>query len=139
MRVPAGARPQSAIIDGVCRSSSDPELDVRYRRDEDWRDGRRSIIDSAVPNREYEISELSAERAARRTPHAVSQPLFEDATAQLGGHVHVDPYFDDYRRQPLLPNSFSQLGPGVAWYDYDGDGREDLIVGAGRTGSRALP
>ena len=36
-----------------------------------------------------------------------------------------------------LPNAFSQLGPGVAWYDLDGDGHEDLIVGTGRSGTLA--
>ncbi|MGH2626393.1 MAG: FG-GAP repeat domain-containing protein, partial [Anaerolineales bacterium] len=37
----------------------------------------------------------------------------------------------------LLPNAFSQLGPGVAWFDVDGDNLEDLIVGAGRNGRLA--
>src|SRR5207247_10898001 len=63
--------------------------------------------------------------------------LFEAGSSQLGGHTHVDPYFDDYGRQLLLPNALSQLGPGVAWTDVDGDGREDLLVGAGRTGALA--
>jgi hypothetical protein len=60
--------------------------------------------------------------------------LFEDATAQLGGHAHVEAPFDDWERQWLLPNGLSQLGPGIAWFDYDRDGDEDLIVGAGRGG-----
>jgi hypothetical protein len=46
--------------------------------------------------------------------------------------------FDDYRRQPLLPNRFSQLGPGVSWVDVDGDGREDLLIGAGKGGRVAV-
>ena len=50
----------------------------------------------------------------------------------------MDSLFDDYRRQPLLPNRFSQLGPGVSWIDTDGDGREDLVVGTGRGGSLAV-
>src|SRR5207249_1259586 len=41
-------------------------------------------------------------------------------------------------RQPLLPNKLSQLGPGVAWYDVDGDGWEDLVIGSGRGGRLAV-
>ena len=46
----------------------------------------------------------------------------------------MDAAFDDWERQFLLPNSLSQLGPGVAWFDLDRDGDEDLLVGAGRGG-----
>jgi len=153
VRVLGGALPRQdreVIAGGLYLSSSDPMLTFatgsasHVRIEVDWRSGRRSVIDSAAPNREYEIVESTTHdaprttyglpRDARRTTHV----LFEDVTTQLGGHTHVEPYFDDYRRQPLLPNSFSQLGPGVAWYDYDGDGREDLIVGAGRTGRIAF-
>ena len=127
---------------GLYLSSSDAELTFATGSSKtvtievDWRDGRRTVIDSALPSREYEISEPSSppgplSRAGR------GGTLFEDVSAQLGGHTHVDPYFDDYARQPLLPNSFAQLGPGVAWEDVDGDGREDLFVGAGRTGKLA--
>jgi enediyne biosynthesis protein E4 len=49
-------------------------------------------------------------------------------------HTHHEDPFDDYARQPLLPKRLSQLGPGVAWFDLDGDGRDDLIVGSGRGG-----
>ncbi|MGH7547759.1 MAG: FG-GAP-like repeat-containing protein [Gemmatimonadales bacterium] len=100
----------------------------------DWRDGRRTEIEGARPNRLYEIDQTSAQRVAN--PPLDSAPvLFQDISDQLGGHRHVEPYFDDYVRQLLLPNAFSQLGPGVAWDDVDGDGQEDLLVGAGRTGT----
>ena len=149
VRVLGGAVPRQdreVIAGGLYLSSSDPTLTfatgsaTHVRIEVDWRDGRRSVIDSAVPNREYEIVESTTHDAPRTThgrpDHAprTTQALFEDISGQLGGHSHVDPYFDDYRRQPLLPNAFSQLGPGVAWHDLDGDGREDLIVGAGHGG-----
>src|SRR6185503_11165063 len=49
-----------------------------------------------------------------------------------------DSVFDDFARQPLLPNKLSQLGPGVTWLDADNDGRADLLVGTGRGGRPAL-
>ena len=42
------------------------------------------------------------------------------------------------QRQPLLPNRLSQLGPGVAWHDIDGDGNDDLIIGSGKDGRLAV-
>lgn len=126
------------IAGGLYLSGSDPSVTfatgsaAHLRIEVDWRDGGRSVIDSALPGLEYEIVEGAT--ASPKSPVPTPRSLFQDVSSQLGAHTHVDPYFDDFRRQPLLPNSFSQLGPGVAWSDLDGDGKEDLIVGAGRGG-----
>ncbi|MBI4664139.1 MAG: VCBS repeat-containing protein [Verrucomicrobia bacterium] len=61
-------------------------------------------------------------------------PFFEDVSSRLG-HLHRDEPFDDFARQPLLPHKLSDLGPGVTWFDFNSDGWDDLIIGAGR-GSR---
>ena len=53
-------------------------------------------------------------------------------------HSHHEEAFDDLSRQPLLPWRLSQLGPGVAWHDVDGDGWEDLIIGSGKGGMLAV-
>ena len=105
-----------------------------------WRDGRRSTLRSVRTNRLYEIDEATAAAVPSAPPARAdsARPLFVNATALLGGHTHVDSIFDDYRRQPLLPNRFSQLGPGVSWIDVDGDGREDLVVGTGRGGALSV-
>ncbi|MGH7320487.1 MAG: FG-GAP-like repeat-containing protein, partial [Candidatus Rokuibacteriota bacterium] len=103
-----------------------------------WRDARRTVIAGAHPNRLYEIDQRAAGSPSPEGRGGQgARTLFADISDQLGGHRHVEPYFDDYARQLLLANAFSQLGPGVAWDDADGDGREDLIVGAGRTGTLA--
>ena len=115
-----------------------------------WRSGRRSLITNAVPDRMYEIDEAAAEQLPpggaqkafasalklRGNP-ASAVPMFEDVSAELG-HVHQDTPFADFARQPLLPNKLSQLGPGLAWVDIDGDGRDDLVIGGGGGGQLAL-
>lgn len=145
IRVRGGALPfqeREVIAGGRYLSSSDALLTFATGESKevtievDWRDGRRTVIRGARPNALYEIDQRSAQDAPKRQPQP-GPTLFADVSGQLGGHTHVEPYFDDYARQLLLPNAFSQLGPGVAWDDIDGDGDEDLFVGAGRTGRLA--
>ena len=110
-----------------------------------WPDGRTSAIGDVRANRLYEIAVPAAAptatvAAASPSVTAVAAaerpaPLFENATARLGGHTHFETAYDDLRRQNLLPGRLSQLGPGVAWVDADGDGRDDLVVGAGKGGA----
>lgn len=136
--LPVQAREMTA--GGYYLSGSQAELTFATGRDSTvtlevrWRSGKTSIIADARPGRLYEIDESGADSLSAASPDSMSHALFEDATALLGGQQHVDSAFDDFRRQPLLPNRFSQLGPGVSWIDVDGNGREDLVVGTGRGG-----
>jgi hypothetical protein len=120
-----------------------------------WRNSKRSVIEDARPNRVYEINEAAAveggtgepakprageSEATSSAPHPrslIPHPYFADISPMLN-HVHVEDSFDDWARQPLLPRRLSRLGPGVSWYDIDGDGWEDLIVTAGRGGKLAV-
>ena len=99
-----------------------------------WRSGKRSLVENAAANRIYEIAERDAQ--PRPAPIPDPAPLFVEVS-QLLGHTHVEEEFDDFARQPLLPRKLSQLGPGVAWSDLDGDGHEDLIIGSGKGGRLA--
>lgn len=103
-----------------------------------WRNGGVSVVTGVQANRLYEIDEAGASTGAAPVPtaNAVS-PFFTDVSHLLG-HVHVDAPFDDFERQPLLSRRLSQLGPGVSWFDVDGDGREDLVVGSGAGGTMAV-
>lgn len=111
------------------RSSS---LDIHVR----WRNGRETVVTGARPNRLYEIAETDS-RAPSTAPPPAARPLFEDVSSILN-HRHQDQPFDDFQRQPLLPRQFSQLGPGLSWFDLDGDGWDELLIGSGRTGQIAL-
>lgn len=113
-------------------AGSAERLTIRVR----WRNGKETILEQAVPNRTYFFNEETA-----ITPPLVqtetAKPLFDDVSAGLN-HRHEDQPFDDAQRQPLIPLKLSNLGPGLSWFDIDGDGWEDLIIGAGRTGRIAL-
>ena len=98
-----------------------------------WRSGMSSRFTNIPANHLIEIEESSASLAKAGEAATDPRPLFEDVSQRLG-HLHRDEPFDDFARQPLLPHKLSELGPGVAWFDFNGDGWDDLIVGAGRGG-----
>ncbi|MDW8310686.1 MAG: VCBS repeat-containing protein, partial [Verrucomicrobiales bacterium] len=126
-----------------------------------WRSGRRSLVREALPDQLYEIDEAAARQEQTTRPAAVSTdelpkmagsgsiaddtlpitvpsaPLFADVSYLLH-HVHAEEPFDDFARQPLLPNKLSQLGPGISWFDLNGDGWDDLIIPSGRGGQLAV-
>jgi hypothetical protein len=101
-----------------------------------WRSGKLSVVEYAVAGRLYEVFESGARSSPAAEP-PLPPTMFEDKSALLQ-HVHHDEPFDDFARQPLLANKLSQLGPGVAWFDVNGDGWEDLVIGSGKGGALAL-
>jgi hypothetical protein len=108
------------------------EMSIEVR----WRSGKRSLIKNVKANRLYEVFESEAELAGVQA-EVLKPPMFEDVS-DLIPHVHHQEAFDDFARQPLLPNKLSQLGPGTTWFDVDGDGWEDLVIPSGRGGQLAV-
>lgn len=129
-----------------------------------WRSGRCSVIPGVLANHVYEIDEATAvaaepaqagtqrpadasrsttppsripNPAALPVPGSGQPPLFTDLTSALN-HTHHEAYFDDFVHQPMLPRRLSQLGPGVACFDFNADGHDDLLIGNGRGGALAL-
>lgn len=101
-----------------------------------WRDGTRSVVSGVRPNRVYEIDQAGASLAKSEAQAPVT-PLFEDASGLLN-HVHAENEFDDFARQPSLPQRLGQLGPGVSWVELDGNGALGLAIGAGQGGRLAV-
>jgi enediyne biosynthesis protein E4 len=139
-----GATPlqvHEVVVGGLYLSHSDYTLSFAMGASDsarlviEWRDGRRTEIPRVRKNREYEVLQQNASPGSAAVAAASPRMLmFNDVSAQLGGHVHVEDQFDDWDRQFLLPNALSQLGPGLAWYDLDRDGADELLVGTGKGG-----
>ena len=103
-----------------------------YRLQVTWRDGRVTELAGVEANKLYVISETNSVSVPKRMKNLIA-PLFEDVSERLN-HTNYENAFNDFEAQPLLPNRMSRLGPGVSWFDLDGDGRDELIVGAARGG-----
>ena len=101
-----------------------------------WRSGKHSLLTNVTPNCLYEVDEAQALTAVQKAKPILT-PAFRDVSSLLN-HRHQNSAFDDFSRQPLLPHKLSQAGPALAWTDVDGDGRPDLVVGAGRGGATAV-
>ncbi len=115
--------------------AADPDSKTPMQLKVRWRNGSQSTIAGVLTNRIYEISEPASPGKVEVAPLVQLEPIpiFADASSLIS-HAHVEEAFDDWAAQPMLPRRLSRLGPGISWYDLDGDGWEDLSVTAGRGG-----
>lgn len=102
-----------------------------------WPNGNLQTFSDLPADQVFTISEpeeMSAASAFGLRPKT-SFPFFESRVATT--LVHRETPFDDFALQPLLPNKLSQLGPGLAVADVNGDGRTEIFLGgaAGFPGS----
>lgn len=74
------------------------------------------------------ITQGTARQSRIANDESLVTPLFVP-TSLLAASVHKESSFDDFSIQPLLPRKLSQLGPGQAWGDVDGDGDDDFFLG----------
>ncbi len=102
-----------------------------------WPDGRHQLLAGIRPNTRVVVHPPEPPADAPPPVRDDPPPLFADESPLLG-HVHAEPPFNDFLRQPLLPRRLSQGGPGLAWVDLDADGWDDLVIGSGRGGAPVL-
>lgn len=97
-----------------------------------WPSGVTQVIENLAAGNRYTITETSTPGGSWKGPR--KETMFV-GNAPLSRVAHAEAPFDDFIREPLLPNKLSQLGPGQAWGDLDGNGTEDLFLG----GSKGQP
>lgn len=94
-----------------------------------WPDGRQqTLIDMAV---DQKITLRQDEATTSDNVSPPSPPLFEPTTSPISFNHRLKPGINDFKRQPLMVNAKSTVGPILAKADLNADGLGDIFVGGG--------
>ncbi len=97
-----------------------------------WPSQRVQTLRDIAANFVYTVTEPSVGSQSEFAAKAVTTDFVSNEDGNSPRHNERP--FDDFASQPLLPNKLSQLGPGLAFGDVDGDGVDELYMG-GAAGS----
>ena len=138
---PAGTQMRYNTLSRGFMSANEPRIHIGlgpYEKIDqlrvEWPSGNQQTFTDLPADRSFTITEPSrkgggtALRGGGASSSDNEHSLFKRSYA-LSQVRHRERPYDDFARQPLLPSKLSQLGPGTAWGDIDGDDVDDLWIG----------
>ncbi len=110
----------SSLHFGIPKGDSITEINIQ------WLDGKTQLLTDVSVNKIVSVEYKNS--AIIKNNKEALKPVFKEQSFK---YSHMDPYFNDYKLQLLLPYKYSQLGPAKAVGDVNGDGVEDVFLGGG--------
>ena len=101
-----------------------------------WLSGKTEVVRQVKADQQLVLNEKNA--AAQASKSAPATPAIFKEVASPIAYTAASNSLNDFKRQPLLSNPLSQVGPCMTKGDADGDGLEDVYVGGGSGQAGAL-
>ncbi|MEW4923214.1 VCBS repeat-containing protein [Algibacter sp. 2305UL17-15] len=95
-----------------------------------WINGKHTTLNKVKANQIVEIDQNASENQKSKDNEIVLGFSFTDVTEKAGVRFkHHEQFYEDYDREVLLPQRYSQNGPFISKADVNNDGLDDFFIG----------